>query len=62
MEVTNVQYVFHDCPLQVLVEDDSQLQKQLKPSKRQRELELLARTYLHDVGKNVSQIKTGRVC
>ena len=39
--------------IQVLVDEDSQLQKQLKPSKRQRDLEHLARTYLHDNGKNV---------
>ena len=36
------------------MDEDSQLQKQLKPSKRQRDLEHLARTYLHDIGKNVT--------
>ena len=41
--------------VQVLVDEDSHLQKQLKPSKRQRDLEHLARTYLHDIGKNVSK-------
>ena len=40
--------------LQAVVAGDGHIRKELKPTKRQRELETMATEYLHQAGRNVT--------
>ena len=41
--------------LKVVAEEDGSLRKELRPTKKQRDLEEVARQYLHRAGRNVSR-------
>ena len=46
--------------LKVVAEEDGSLRKELRPTKKQRDLEEVARQYLHRAGRNVSRKRQGR--
>lgn len=46
--------------LKVVAEEDGSLRKELRPTKKQRDLEEVARQYLHRAGRNVSRERQGR--
>lgn len=46
--------------LKVVAEEDGSLRKELRPTKKQRDLEEVARQYLHRAGRNVSRERVMR--